>query len=82
MHRDKYECLEPPCIHVVVDDSRKIYAVFFEDWEGNIYLVKASEIMKASEIINRIKNSYREATDSEADKLAEEYLGAEPVEEE
>ncbi|ADM27277.1 conserved hypothetical protein [Ignisphaera aggregans DSM 17230] len=82
MQRNKYECLEPPCIHVVVDDTRKIYAVFFEDWEGNIYLVKASEIMKASETINRIKNSYREATDSEADKLAEEYLGAEPVEEE
>ncbi len=82
MSRDRYKCLEPPCIHVVIDSSRKIYAVFFEDWEGNIYLVRASEIMRTSETINRIKNSYREATDREADNLAEEYLEAEPIEEE
>jgi len=82
MPMESYECETPPCIHVVVDDAQRIFAVFVEDWEGNILLIKAEEIVKAAERIKQlIDDEYREASPNQADYLARRYLNAEPIEE-
>jgi len=78
------ECEEYPCIHVVVDNKSRLYAIFIEDWDGNVIPVKSSEIEKAyKELAKLRREGYREASEaSELDRLAREGLGAEPVEEE
>ncbi len=82
MPMQSYECENPPCIHVVVDDAQRIFAVFVEDWEGNILLIRADEVVKAAERIKHlIDNEYREASPNQADYLARHYLNAEPIEE-
>ncbi len=82
MPMQSYECENPPCIHVVVDEAQHIFAVFVEDWEGNILLIRADEVVKAAERIKQlIDDEYREAGPNQADYLARRYLNAEPIEE-
>jgi len=78
------ECEEYPCIHVVIDNNSRLYAIFIEDWDGNVIPVKSFEIEKAyKELAKLRREGYREASEaSELDRLAREGLGAEPVEEE
>ncbi len=79
---EKYECENPPCIHVVVDNDKKVFAVFVEDWEGNILLIRSEEIVKAfNAISDALAKGFREADPQQADYLARKYLDAEPVEE-
>ena len=82
MPMKSYECDAPPCVHVVVDEAQKIFAVFIEDWDGNILLIKAEEILKAANAIREVlSEGYKEAIPTQADYLARKYLNAEPIEE-
>lgn len=82
MPMQSYECENPPCIHVVTDKDQRIFAVFVEDWDGNIIFVRAEDILKAADMIKQlIDDNYREAEASQVDYLARRYLNAEPVEE-
>lgn len=77
------ECREPPCIHVVKDERKKIYAVFFEDSLGNVIWVESDKIRKSAEALEKvIMEGFREASGNEIDRLASRYLGASPAEEE
>ncbi len=79
----KYKCEKPPCVHIVVDDRRKIFKVFIEDYDY-IMPIEISKIIKACKLIEsdpRLKR-YREALDDEIDYLARRYLEAEPLTEE
>ncbi len=74
---------EPPCIHVVYDRKRRIYAVFFEDTTGDIIPLESQKLVKAFEKLKKVVlDGYREAQGDEIDYLAKTYLGAEPVTEE
>ncbi|RLG77784.1 MAG: hypothetical protein DRO12_01175 [Thermoprotei archaeon] len=78
----EYICDEPPCIHVVSDEERRIYAVFVEDWDGNILPVPSRELEKAIKKLSElIKRGFREASANDLSYLAKRYLEAEPVEE-
>lgn len=78
----EYECRTYPCIHVVVDYSKKIYALFLETSDGDIIHVPASEVIVAADrVLELSKARLREARDDEIDWLAEEKLGATRVEE-
>ncbi len=83
MSGERYECEEPPCIHVVVDYPRRRLAVFLETGDGEIIHIPFSRLeeacRRASELLRR---RFREASGDEVDELAAEYLGAEPLEEE
>jgi len=75
----KYVCKKPPCIHVVVDWRRKIYAVFLEDAEGEVIQLPSSEVKKACEYIKDIQTKkLEEARNDDVDLLAEKYLEAYP----
>lgn len=80
---ERYECENPPCIHVVVDYPRRRLAVFLETGDDEIIHVPFDRLeeayRRASELLRR---RFREARGEEVDELAAEYLGAEPVEEE
>lgn len=79
----RYECRDPPCLHVVIDERRKIYAVFVELDEENIYQVGARELEKACRLLEEIRGRrFREAGLDETDYLATRYLGASPAPEE
>ena len=78
---EKYECKNPPCIHVVPDHRGKRYAIFFEDDEGNILYIESSKLKEAcGKIAELERKHYREAVGDEIDRIAREKLGAEPVE--
>ena len=78
---EKYECENPPCIHVVPDRRRKMFAVFFEDYEGNVLYVESSKIKEAHRrIVELERKHYREAMGDEIDQIAREKLNVEPVE--
>ncbi|WP_460123653.1 hypothetical protein [Stetteria hydrogenophila] len=78
----EYRCDEPPCIHVVLDERKKMVQVFFED-EEYITPIPADKLLKACEELREALNKkYREASGSEVDELARKYLNATPVEEE
>lgn len=78
----EYECRRYPCIHVVVDYSKKIYALFLETSDGDIIHVPVDEVLAATnKVIELSKARFREARSSEIDWLAEEKLGATRVEE-
>ncbi len=80
---NRYECEDPPCLHVVVDFSRKYFAVFLETSDGDIIYVPFEKIEKAYTTAKKLLSSrFREATGSEIDDLAYEKLGAAPYEEE
>jgi hypothetical protein len=86
--RRTYECENPPCIHVVIDDHRKMFKVFVEHEYGD------DEIMAISIPVGKLENAcrlleeakslgYREANnDYEIDYLARKYLNVRPVDEE
>jgi len=81
--KSKYKCEKPPCIHIVIDNRRKIFKVFVEDYDY-IMPVEISKIIKVCKLIGtdpRLKR-YREALDDEIDYLARKYLEAEPLSEE
>lgn len=77
-----YKCEDFPCIHVVIDDRRKRFKVFIEDYvepidEAYIIPVSASRLAEACEELDRIlAEGYREAEGEEIDELARKYLGA------
>lgn len=78
----EYECKKYPCIHVVVDYSKKIYALFLETSDGDIIHVPASEVIVAADkVLELSKARFREARGDEVDWLAEEKLGAMRIEE-
>ncbi len=75
------ECNNPPCIHVVFDPRKKIYAIFFEDSEGTIIWVEKEKIEKAYEELAELqKKHFKEASAQEIDGLAAKYLNARPEE--
>ncbi len=78
-----YKCRSYPCIHVVVDYSKKIYALFLETVEGDIYYIPSGMVLEVAEKVHKLSRSrFREAAGSEIDWLASEKLGAEKVVEE
>ncbi|HDJ83545.1 MAG TPA: hypothetical protein ENG44_00940 [Desulfurococcaceae archaeon] len=80
---NEYVCKEYPCIHVVVDYSKKIYALFLETSDGDIIHIPVYEVKRALEKVEELsKARFREACGDEIDWLAEERLGALRVEEE
>jgi len=77
-----YECREPPCIHVVVDYPRRLLAVFLETGDGEIIHIPLGRLLEAcSEAGELARRRFREAQGAEIDRLAADYLGAEPLEE-
>jgi len=80
-----YECSEPPCVHVVVDERRKIFKIFIEDYDIIIPLPfeKAVEACRKISVVEELASQgYREAHGDDTDYLARRYLKAEPSEEE
>ncbi len=77
--REKFVCDNPPCIHVVIDERRRIFKAFIEDLtdEGPIFIPLAlPELKKACERLNlALEAGMREATVDETDYLARKYLG-------
>ncbi|RLG86294.1 MAG: hypothetical protein DRO39_03535, partial [Thermoprotei archaeon] len=58
----EYECNDPPCIHVVSDERRRVFAVFVEDWDGNILPVPSNELEKAARRLRELaRRGFREA---------------------
>ncbi|WFO76271.1 hypothetical protein J4526_01185 [Desulfurococcaceae archaeon MEX13E-LK6-19] len=83
MLSEEYSCSDYPCLHVVVDYKRKVYAVFMETSDGDIIYVPVVKIKDAYEKIKELeKKHFREAKDNEVDELAAEKLGALAIEEE
>lgn len=79
----RFTCEDPPCIHVVYDERRKIFAVFIEFDSENIYQLRAEELEKACQYMSEVRQArYREARFDETDYLATRYLGATPAAEE
>ena len=79
----RYECEEPPCVHVVVDYPRKRFAVFIETGDGEVLYVPFDRLRRAVEEAGELlRRRFREAQGDEVDELAAEYLGAEPLEDE
>lgn len=76
-----YRCDEPPCIHVVIDERKRLVQVFFED-EEYITPVPLKVLLRACEDIKKAMGlGAREASGAEVDELARKYLDATPVEE-
>ena len=79
-----YSCPDPPCIHLVVDERRRLVKAFFEDGEY-ITPLPLSVLRRACRELARLESSggrLREAEGSDVDYLARRYLEASPVEEE
>ncbi len=77
-----YFCAKPPCIHIVWDDRRKIYAVFVEIDDRNIFELDPDTLEKACRELQEVRGrKYRRANLQETDFLAIRYLRAKPVEE-
>ncbi len=78
-----YKCNKPPCIHVVIDDRRKLFKIFVEDYDY-IIPIERDKLMNTCKVLfedPRMKR-YKEAVDDEIDYLARKYLKAEPLSEE
>ncbi|MCI4396189.1 MAG: hypothetical protein GU347_02680 [Desulfurococcales archaeon] len=78
------ECEYPPCLHVVADDRRKRFAIFFEDSEGIIIWLEKEKLDEAMKKISELtKKGYQEEKDLDRiDELARTKLSAELEEEE
>ena len=77
MTLSKYECSNPPCIHVVIEWPKKRFAIFVEDAEGSLLYVPADRVIKAcNELEEIMKKRVREAAGDEIDDLADKYLNA------
>lgn len=77
--KKRYPCPEPPCIHVVFDERRKIFRVFIEDqYEGGetiVTTIPADRLRRACAELRGVEEmGYREADDNETDFLARRYL--------
>ncbi len=80
---EEYVCTNPPCIHVVIDHRKKIFAVFIETADEDYIYIPVERILEASDKARELlRKHYREAKDTEIDQLASEKLGAIPIEEE
>ncbi len=84
--QQSFECDSPPCIHVVVDERKKVFKVFLEDYEV-IAPIPLEKVVAACESVRRLREmvsreGFREAEGDEVDRLARRYLRAEPYEEE
>jgi len=81
--RRGYHCPDPPCIHVVYDERRRIYRVFIEESDNIVVSIPASKLESACNDLQWVKSrGFREADMAETDFLARRYLGARPEEEE
>jgi len=79
--RKSYECEEPPCIHVVIDYPSRVFAVFLETSDGEVVYIPFSRLEKAYEEAKELlRRRFREARGDEVDRLAREFLEAEPIE--
>ena len=79
----RYECSEPPCLHVVVDYPTRRLAVFLETGDGELFYIPFERLERACrEAGELLRRRFREARGEEVDELARQHLGAEPVEEE
>ena len=79
----RYECDRPPCLHVVVDYGRKLFAVFMETSEGEVIHIPFEKLERAYKMSSSLlAKRFSEARGLDIDYLAMEYLGAEPFEEE
>jgi len=79
--RSAYSCEDPPCLHLVIDDRRRIYKVFLEDAEY-ITPVSLSALKRiCGELGDPRLSRYREASGDEEEYLARKYLEAHPVDE-
>ena len=83
---EDYTCNDPPCIHVVYDEHRKIFKVFVEDYNV-IIPIPVERFIQACGKLRDLRSKqggkgYREAVHEEVDYLARKYLEAEPYTEE
>ncbi|MCE4600634.1 MAG: hypothetical protein F7C38_03615 [Desulfurococcales archaeon] len=79
--RRTLQCDNPPCIHVVYDERRRIYAIFIEFDEENIFPIEAEMLEAACRDLAKARGmGLREANPQETDFLAVKYLNARPVE--
>ncbi len=79
----RYTCPNPPCLHVVVDERKGMFKVFFDDGEI-LQPIPASVLESACRELAEARSSaprLREAEAEEIDYLARKYLHAEPVDE-
>ena len=80
---ERYECSNPPCLHVVVDFSRRFFAVFLETSGGELVYIPLERLEKAYNTVRALLSArFREARGDEIDYLAYEKLGAVEVSEE
>jgi hypothetical protein len=81
-----YHCEYPPCIHVVVDERKRIFKVFVEHEYGDdtmVVSIPTEKLEKACRILSKVtREGLREASDLEIDDLARKYLNVTPYEEE
>ncbi len=79
---NNYECIDPPCLHVVADYSAKKFAVFLETSDGALVYIPFEKLEEAyKQASHLVSRRFREAQDREVDYIAVEYLDAEVVEE-
>lgn len=79
----KYECEKPPCLHLVIDYPTKKFAVFLEDYSGEVVWIPVSKILNITEDVRKLLTKhFKEAEADEVDELAIKYLEVEPIEEE
>ncbi len=77
----RYECRNPPCLHVVVDYRRKLFAIYLETSDGELIHIPFDRVEKAyQKASSLLSKRFREATGKDIDYLAQEYLEAEPIE--
>ncbi|MET1101529.1 MAG: hypothetical protein ABWW69_03500 [Pyrodictiaceae archaeon] len=75
----RYECEDPPCIHVAVSFSRKKFAVFLETSDGDLIYIPLEKLIRTCETITKLLSTrFREAKGDEIDMIAEEELNAIP----
>ena len=83
LSESRYECVRPPCLHVVVDYRRRLFAIFLETSDGEVIHIPFDRVEAAYSRASRLLSKrFREASGRDVDYLASEYLGAEPVDEE
>ncbi len=78
--RERYTCPDPPCIHVILDEKKRLLKVFVEDYD-RIIPIPVEELSKAcNKLGEALYVEPREAYGEEVDYLARKYLEAEPIE--
>jgi len=73
-------CEKLPCIRVVWDNRRRIYAVFIEVDNENIFELDPNMLERAYFLLSEVKSRrFRRANPQEVDYLAIKYLNARPA---